>query len=581
MPFTFKLSVRLARMKAWLVLAAAAAVTACGLQDRRVTGPHPSDSVVAQVITSPDTVTLDPYQTRPFVAYGRTRAGDSVAVTVGWSASGGTITSGGLYTADTTPGVFQVTATVSGAALSGSSQVRARGSLTQVILTPPSASVVVGGTLQFGTYAKRRNGDSVTVGVAWSATGGSITASGLYSAGASAGAYRVIATQSGGTLADTAAVTITTVPVASVTVSPASASAPVGQTAQLTATPKDASGTPLAGRVVTWASTNTAIATVNGSGLVTGVAAGSATITATSEGKNGTAAVTVSSGGGGVVLFQETFEDNAFAARGWYDNTNIVTTTAQHITGSTQAAEMHFTVGSTTPVAGGAARHLFAATSTLYVSYWVKYSSNWVGSGHPYHPHEFLIMSDLDGDWDGPSNGWLVAYIEHNYQNGGIPRLALQDNKAINTSFGAPPVNLVGVTENRSTDGCNGVVEANVVATCFNMPPWYNDKEVSAPQVWFQPNPGPGYKGDWNHVEVYFQINSVVGGLGVADGVMQYWFNGTLVLDRHDILYRTGARPNILFHQFMIAPYIGDGSPVDQYMWIDDLTVATGRPTTL
>src|SRR5437879_6758456 len=290
-------------MKASLVLAAAAALAACGLQDRRVTGPRP-DGAVVQVVTSPDTVTLDPNQPRPFVAYGRTRAGDSVAVTVGWSASGGTITSGGLYTADTTPGVFQVTATVSGAALSGSSQVRARGSLTQVILTPPSASVVVGGTLQFGTYAKRRNGDSVTVGVAWSATGGSITASGLYSAGASAGAYRVIATQSGGTLADTAAVTITTVPVASVTVSTASASAPVGQTAQLTATPKEASGTPVAGRVVTWASTNTAIATVNGSGLVTGVAAGPATITATSEGQSGSAAITVTGSGGGAGLVE-------------------------------------------------------------------------------------------------------------------------------------------------------------------------------------------------------------------------------------------------------------------------------------
>src|SRR5207245_3149638 len=67
--------------------------------------------------------------------------------------------------------------------------------------------------------------------------------------------------------------------------------------------------------------------------------------------------------------------------------------------------------------------------------------------------------------------------------------------------------------------------------------------------------------------------------LGQADGVMQYWFNGTPVLDRHDILYRTGARPTIQFHQFLITPYIGDGSPVDQYMWIDDLTVATGRPS--
>jgi len=502
-------------------------------------------------------------------------------------------------------------------------------------------------------------------------------------------------------------------------VSPATASVSVGQTVQLTATPKDGSGNALAGRVVTWTSGNTAVATVNGSGLVTGVAAGSVTITATSESKGGTAAITVAAvtgnpgsvsnlavpgvtansvtlsftevgdgtgqpaqydiryaagaiswtsatdvtlgtcatpvagtaigatrsctalglqsgvtyqfqvvafrgtlnvdavlatvsggglvtgvaagtgtitatsegksgsatitvtSGGGTILFTEGFEDNAFAGRGWYDNTSMVTTTAQHLPGGTRAVEMHFTTGATIPVQGTSARHLFAATPTLYVSYWVKYSSNWVGSGHPYHPHEFLILSDQDGDWDGPSNGWLVAYIEQSYQNGGIPRLALQDNKAINTSYGAPPINLVGVTENRSVAGCNGVVEANVVTTCFNMPPWYNDKELLAPQVWFQPTAGsPGYKADWNHVEVYLQLNSVVGGLGVADGVMQYWFNGTLVIDRHDILFRTGARPTIQFHQFMIAPYIGDGSPVDQYMWIDDLTVATGRPPT-
>ena len=78
--------------------------------------------------------------------------------------------------------------------------------------------------------------------------------------------------------------------------------------------------------------------------------------------------------------------------------------------------------------------------------------------------------------------------------------------------------------------------------------------------------------------EAYFQANSISGGVGVADGVIQYWFNGTLVIDRHDMMFRTGARPNIKFHQFLIAPYIGDGSPVDQYMWVDDLTVATAHP---
>jgi hypothetical protein len=222
-------------------------------------------------------------------------------------------------------------------------------------------------------------------------------------------------------------------------------------------------------------------------------------------------------------------------------------------------------------------RHLFTATPTVYVSFWVKYSSNWVGSARPYHPHEFLILSDLDGDFDGPSLNWLTVYIEHNYQNGGIPRLAVQDNKAINTSFGTPPVNLVGVTENRSTGGCNGILELNMPSECYNAPPWYNDKQLSAPQVWFKPTAGAGYKNDWNHVEAYFQMNSVVGGIGVADGVMQYWFNGTLVIDRHDILFRTGARPTIRFHQFLIAAYIGDGSPVDQYIWVDDLTIATGK----
>src|SRR5205807_589553 len=82
-------------------------------------------------------------------------------------------------------------------------------------------------------------------------------------------------------------------PVAAVTVSPAAPTVQVGQTAQLTATPRDANGTPLSGRAVTWASNNTAVAMVNGSGLVTAGAVGSATITATSAGQSGTAAITV------------------------------------------------------------------------------------------------------------------------------------------------------------------------------------------------------------------------------------------------------------------------------------------------
>jgi len=109
--------------------------------------------------------------------------------------------------------------------------------------------------------------------------------------GVAAGSATITATSEG--QAGTAAITVTTVPVASVTVTPASAALLTGQTIQLTATPKDAGGNALSGRVVAWATSNGSVATVTTSGLVIGVAAGSATITATSESKSGSALVTV------------------------------------------------------------------------------------------------------------------------------------------------------------------------------------------------------------------------------------------------------------------------------------------------
>src|SRR5881409_4402228 len=72
-------------------------------------------------------------------------------------------------------------------------------------------------------------------------------------------------------------------PVASVTVSPAQATVAPGGSIQLTAVAKSASGTTLAGRAFTWSTNDAAVAKVSPSGLVTGIALGSTTITATSE----------------------------------------------------------------------------------------------------------------------------------------------------------------------------------------------------------------------------------------------------------------------------------------------------------
>src|SRR6266850_1663508 len=86
--------------------------------------------------------------------------------------------------------------------------------------------------------------------------------------------------------------------VASVTVTPATDTVVVTDTMRLTATAKDAAGHVLSGRVVTWASSSPAVATISATGLVTGVAENgvAATITATSEGVSGSAAITVSPG---------------------------------------------------------------------------------------------------------------------------------------------------------------------------------------------------------------------------------------------------------------------------------------------
>src|SRR5207247_2383629 len=86
----------------------------------------------------------------------------------------------------------------------------------------------------------------------------------------------------------------TRIAVASVEGTPPAATALVGATVQLAATPKDAAGNPLTGRAVAWQTSDATIATVDATGLVTGKAAGGpVTITATSEGKNGTSAVTI------------------------------------------------------------------------------------------------------------------------------------------------------------------------------------------------------------------------------------------------------------------------------------------------
>jgi uncharacterized protein YjdB len=90
-----------------------------------------------------------------------------------------------------------------------------------------------------------------------------------------------------------ASTTTPTPPVASIAVSLAASTVTAGATTKATAILKDANNTVLTGRAVVWSSTNPAIATVDASGVVTAVGAGQSAITATAEGKSGSATVNV------------------------------------------------------------------------------------------------------------------------------------------------------------------------------------------------------------------------------------------------------------------------------------------------
>lgn len=271
-------------------------------------------------------------------------------------------------------------------------------------------------------------------------------------------------------------------------------------------------------------------------------------------------------------LFEDKFEDANLSGRGWYDNTSPTLSSAHAVAGSTKSLEFRFPVGATKPTNGGAMRKKFTDSDSVYVSYYVTYSANWVGSNRNYHPHEFYLLTNKDGDWSGLANTRLTAYVE---QNAGTPLVAIQDG--LNIDQTKINQSLTAITEARGVAGCNGDSDGYGAGTCYLSGSSYvNGKNWKANQVYFSNTPGAYYKNDWHKVEVFFKLNSIANGKALADGVVQYWFDGQLIIYHKNVMFRTAQHPDMKFNQFIIAPWIGDGSPVDQTFWVDNLTVASG-----
>lgn len=167
-----------------------------------------------------------------------------------------------------------------------------------VVLTVPSLSAIAGTSQQLSVVVKAANGAVLTDRhISWTTLNpnvSTVSSTGVLVA-AFPGTTTVFATVEGKSASSD--ITVLPVPVASVTVAPQTVSLLVNAGQQLTAILRDATGSFVDGRVVTWTSGDVAVAAVSSNGLVTAVAMGTATITATSEGKTGTATVSVAARG--------------------------------------------------------------------------------------------------------------------------------------------------------------------------------------------------------------------------------------------------------------------------------------------
>jgi uncharacterized protein YjdB len=258
--------------------------------------PIVSDPTVEEVDLTPAAPTLRAGATVVLTARARDANGNTVPVApLTWSSSNtsvATVSTTGVVSA-TAPGTARIAASARGVSATATVTVTER-PVASLAMTPAIAAVRVGGTVLI--RAQPFDAENVAlVGrrVTWTSSDptvarvdnlGTVT-------GVAPGAVTVVATCEG--RAAQSAVTITLPPIQTVTVTPSQDTLAVGTDRQFAATLRDAAGVALVGRLVVWSSGNLTVAAVSATGNVIALQPGTALISASSEGRVGTATVVV------------------------------------------------------------------------------------------------------------------------------------------------------------------------------------------------------------------------------------------------------------------------------------------------
>lgn len=163
-----------------------------------------------------------------------------------------------------------------------------------VEVTPTTASREVSQTVQLSASVKDASGNIISgQAVTWSSsasTVASVSGSGLVTANALGTATITAAV---GNKSGVATINVVPPPISSISISTANDTLLVGETLQITATMRDQNNNVVTGRPATWTSSSPTVASVNSSGVVTGVGDGTTTITASADGKSASATIRV------------------------------------------------------------------------------------------------------------------------------------------------------------------------------------------------------------------------------------------------------------------------------------------------
>ena len=241
------------------------------------------------------------------------------------------------------------------------------------------------------------------------------------------------------------------------------------------------------------------------------------------------------------VIFSEKFDEADLTKRGWYDGNTF------KIVGDARAGagciEYEWLEGAEKVTGSSGLRHPVEPTEEVALRFYIKLSKGWGWSGRSYHPHLMHFMTTENTKWHGPAASHLTLYIEP--VNGKL-RLAAQDIE----NKDAPH----GLTQGPLKGGYNAMT--------------YYSKDVL-------------FRDDqWHCVEAFFKLNTLdlQNDRPNKDGVIRGWFDGQLVIERTDVVFRSTDFPKMKFNQYLLTPYFGPGLlPHAQKLWIDELVVGTKR----